>query len=178
MPAADTVIETDRLILRRHRLDDAAAVAALWADPEMVRHIGPPASEEESWGRLLRYAGHWDLFGYGLFAVEERATGRVIGGVGAGHFRRSGIDEPKNSAEAAWALSSAVHGRGYGREATEAMHRWVDAQVPVGRTHCIIAPENTASLRLARSLGYADLRTAEYRGDPVILLVRERPAGL
>jgi len=176
MPTDMPILTTDRLILRRHRLDDAAAVADMWADPEMVRHIGAPASAEESWGRLLRYAGHWDLFGYGLFAVEERATGRVAGGVGVGHFRRSGIAEPADSAEGAWAFSSAVHGKGYGREAVAAMLGWVDAHVPVLRTHCIIAPENTASIRLARSLGYEERETVTYREDPVLLLVRERPA--
>lgn len=175
MQSDPTVIETERLILRRHRLDDAAALASLWADPQMVRHIGPPASEEESWSRLLRYAGHWDLFGYGLFAVEDRASGRLVGGVGVGHFKRTGVPEPAESAEAAWAFSGAVHGRGYGREACGAMLEWVDARVPVARTHCIIAPENTASLRLAEALGYVHQGTTEYRGDAVVLMVRPRP---
>lgn len=170
------VIETDRLILRRHRLADADAVAAMWADPAMVRHIGKPASEEESWGRLLRYAGHWALFGYGLFAVEQRETGRLVGGVGVGHFRRTGITEPENSAEAAWAFSSAVHGLGYGRESMRAVLAWVDAAVPVARTHCIIAPENGASRRLAAGLGYVETGRQTYRNDEVIFLVRETPA--
>jgi RimJ/RimL family protein N-acetyltransferase len=60
------VIETQRLILRGHRLEDFDALAAMWADPHVARFIGgKPATQEESWARLLRYAGHWRLLGFG-----------------------------------------------------------------------------------------------------------------
>ena len=62
-PAAPT-LETPRLALRAHRRDDFAACAAMWADPEVVRHIGGRTfSAEESWSRLLRYGGLWTLLG-------------------------------------------------------------------------------------------------------------------
>lgn len=53
-------IETERLTLRGHRLEDFAESAAMWADPEVTRYIsGRPFSAEEIWARLLRYVGHW-----------------------------------------------------------------------------------------------------------------------
>lgn len=170
----DPVIETARLRLRRHRLDDAEDLASLWADPTVVRHIGTPATRQESWSRLLRYAGHWGLFGYGYFAVEERGTGCFLGDVGVAHFRREGLDEPEESVEAGWVLSSACHRRGFGREAAEALHGWTDRTLSCARTHCIIDPENAASLRLARSLGYTERDRVINGGGPVLLLVRER----
>ena len=176
MASTPTVIETERLVLRPHRLEDAENIARLWADPEVVRYIGQPSIRQESWSRLLRYAGHWALFGYGYFAVEQRATGRFIGDVGVAQFRREGVDEPENSAEAGWVLSSGCHGQGFGREAVTALHRWIDTSLPVVRTHCIIDPQNEASVRLARSVGYAEIGTVSYAGDTVLLLVRERGA--
>ena len=74
MTSHPTVIETERLILRPHRLEDEENVARLWADPQVVRFICQPSTRQESWSRLLRYAGHWGFFGYGYFAVEERAV--------------------------------------------------------------------------------------------------------
>lgn len=176
MISPSTVIETERLVLRRHRLTDADAVARLWADPAVVRHIGAPSNSQESWGRLLRYAGHWSLFGYGYFAVEERATGAFLGDVGVAQQRREGLNEPEDSVEAGWVLASACHGAGVGREAVTALHQWIDAGLTVARTHCIIAPANAASIRLARSVGYRETGTVNYAGDPVLLLVRERGA--
>ena len=170
------ILETERLLLRPHRSDDAENIARLWADPQVVRFIGKPSTRQESWARLLRYAGHWALFGYGYFAVEERGSGLFVGDVGVAQFRREGLREPDDSAEAGWVLSTDSHGRGYGGEAVRALHGWIDATLPVERTHCIIDPENEASIRLARSVGYEVIDTVSYAGDAVLLLVRPRTA--
>ena len=51
------VIETQRTILRAHRLEDFDAYAAMWADPVVTRFIGgKPRTREESWMRFLRHA--------------------------------------------------------------------------------------------------------------------------
>jgi len=49
------ILETERLRLRGHRLDDFPASAAMWADPVVTRHTtGKPQTREEVWLRLLR----------------------------------------------------------------------------------------------------------------------------
>ena len=74
------VLETERLRLRRHRLEDFAACTAMWADPIVTRHIGgKPFSQEEVWTRLLRYVGHWAWLGFGYWALEEKASDEFIG---------------------------------------------------------------------------------------------------
>src|SRR5438045_3039872 len=83
------VVETERLRLRPHRLEDFEELAAIWADPAVVRFIGgKPLNREESWARLLRYAGHWALMGFGFWAVEERDSGEYVGDVGLARFQR------------------------------------------------------------------------------------------
>ncbi|GLK43856.1 hypothetical protein GCM10017612_17750 [Novosphingobium resinovorum] len=77
-------ITTDRLILRAHTIDDLDAVFELATDPAVLQFIrGLPTSREEAWHRLLRYAGHWSLLGFGMFAVFERASGAFMSDVPA-----------------------------------------------------------------------------------------------
>src|SRR5262245_44423452 len=88
------VIETERLILRSHRRDDYAALAAMWAEPKVGQFIlGRPSTAEESWARLLRYIGHWQLMGFGFWALEEKASGDFIGELGFADYARD-IDPP------------------------------------------------------------------------------------
>ena len=66
-------LETERLILRAHRLEDFEAYAEFWAMPEVVRFItGVPMTREGAWGRMLRVNGMWHLMGFGFLAIEER----------------------------------------------------------------------------------------------------------
>ena len=84
------VIETARLKLRGHRLDNFIPCASMWADPTITWHIGgKPFTEEESWTRLLRYVGHWALLGFGYWVVEERATGIFAGEIGFADYKRN-----------------------------------------------------------------------------------------
>jgi RimJ/RimL family protein N-acetyltransferase len=77
------IIETERLKLRGHTIEDASNVVALWSDPEVTRYIGgKPHTAEECWARLLRYVGHWSLLGFGYWVVEEKAAGEFVGEVG------------------------------------------------------------------------------------------------
>ena len=77
------LLETERLRLRGHRLEDLSDSAAMWADPRVTQYIRPrPFTAEESWARLLRYIGHWALLGFGYWVIEEKATGKFIGECG------------------------------------------------------------------------------------------------
>lgn len=168
-------IETERLLLRPHVVADYDDLRAMLADPEVIRHIAPaPPSDEDVWNRLLRYIGHWSAFGYGIFAVVERETGRCIGGAGFADFRRGIGAGFQASPEAAWVFARQAHGRGIASEATRAMHAWFDAQPFGGRSVCIIDAGNTASRRLAESLGYVATGEVRYRAAPTLAFERMR----
>jgi RimJ/RimL family protein N-acetyltransferase len=69
------IIETERLKLRGHTIEDASNVTALWSNADVTRYIGGnPHTVEECWARLLRYVGHWSLLGFGYWVVEENAA--------------------------------------------------------------------------------------------------------
>lgn len=165
------VLETERLTLRRHQVSDFEASCRLWGSDAVSRYIGGrPSTREEVWSRLLRYAGHWDLLGYGYFAVVDKQSGTMIGEVGLADFHRA-IEPQLKEPEAGWVLHPDHHGRGFGAEALTAVLAWADAR-NMKRTCCLIDPENAPSLRLAQRLGYVEERTLTYHGKPSILLVR------
>jgi len=172
------VIETQNLRLRGHRAADYAESAAMWNDSLVHRHItGKPGTQSELWARLLRYAGHWALMGYGFWLVEERASGYFVGEVGFAEVKRD-IEPPlKGMPEIGWVLASAMHGRGYGTQAVRAALAWGDANFGSSRTACIVAPENIASLRLAAKFNYRERQRTTYQGDPTIMFIREPGGG-
>ena len=169
-------LETDRLTLRGHTPADFDACAAMWADPLVTRHIGGrPASEEEVWARVLRYAGLWALLGFGYWVVRERATGRFVGEVGFADFRRA-IEPPLvGTPEVGWALAAWAHGQGFATEAVRAAVAWGDAHLDAERTACIITAENAASLRVAGKCGYQRAADRRYREQPIRVYERWRP---
>jgi RimJ/RimL family protein N-acetyltransferase len=167
------VIETRRLSLRGHRLDDFSDCAAMWADPVVTRHIGGKLfSEEEVWARLLRYVGHWAWLGFGYWAVEEKDTGNFVGELGFADYKRDIEPSLKGMPELGWALASRVHGKGYATEAVGAAVAWGDAHFGKARTVCIIHPENLASIRVAEKCGYKEVQRTTYKGHATIVFAR------
>jgi RimJ/RimL family protein N-acetyltransferase len=163
-------IETKRLTLRGHRLEDFPECAALWADPEVTRYIGGrPSTEEEVWARLLRYVGHWALLGFGYWVVLEKSTGRFVGEVGLANFRRAIEPSFLGAPEAGWVLAPWAHGRGFATEAIGAVMAWGGKRFGASRTVCMIDPGNLPSIRVAEKCGYREFARTTYKGDPTIL---------
>jgi RimJ/RimL family protein N-acetyltransferase len=172
-PIAIPVLETTRLRLRGHRTTDFAACAAMWGDPIVTRHIGGrPFSAEETWSKILRYAGLWALLGYGYWAVEERATSKFVGEVGFANFKREIEPSLGDAAECGWVLASSAHGRGIATEAVSAACVWADAHLKGAKTVCVIDPGNLASIGVARKVGYKNTERRTYKGAPVLVSMR------
>lgn len=170
---AAPVLETERLRLRGHRRADFADMAALWGDVDVTRFIGgAPAAPDEAWAKLLRSAGLWPVLGFGYWAVEEKETGRFVGTVGFGDFKRPLEPSIEGIPEIGWAITPSAHGKGYATEAARAAVAWGDAHFEPRRTVCIIAPENQPSLRVAEKCGYREIARTTYKDKPTVLLAR------
>jgi len=166
---AAPTIETARLRLRAHGLADFDSSAAMWGDADVARFIGgKPSTREETWGRLMRYAGHWTLLGYGYWVVEEKSSGRFAGEVGLADMKREMTPSLDGMPEAGWALETWAHGKGFATEAVKAVLAWGEGRFGVGTTSCIIAPENVASIRVAEKCGYREFARTTYKGAPTI----------
>lgn len=164
-------LTTPRLILRAHTAADFPACCTLWADPVVTRFIGGrPSTQEEVWSRILRYAGHWQLLGYGYFLAIDRQNGALVGEFGLADFYRDITPSFGDTPEAGWVMLPGFQGRGLAQEALEAVLNWADHTMP--RTVCMIDPDNTPSLKLAAKLGYAEYARTTYKNHASILLVR------
>lgn len=167
------VLETERLRLRGHRVDDFDAFAAMWADAGVTRFIGgKPSTREESWARLIRYAGHWSLLGFGYWLLEERATARLAGEAGFADMKREITPALEDMPEAGWALAPWAQGKGFGSEAVKAIVAWGDANFGGRTTACMIDPQNAPSIRVAEKCGYREFARTTYKGAATILFRR------
>jgi hypothetical protein len=116
------VIETERLRLRAHRVDDYADCMVMWSDPKVVRYLGGrPFTAEEGWRKLLQFSGLWSFLGYGYWAVEEKNSGHFIGHVGYADFKRDLLPSLDGMLELGWVLAADAHGKGYASEAVAAV---------------------------------------------------------
>jgi RimJ/RimL family protein N-acetyltransferase len=169
-------IETPRLVLRPHHVDDFADYEVLWADPDVVHYIGAtPSTRQLTWARLLRATGHWHHLGFGFLIIEEKATGRLIGEAGFHEVRRDMTPSLEGTLETGWLLSPASHGKGYALEAVTALIEWAKTKFPHMPMTAIIHPSNVASLKLAAKLGFVETARTDYSGEIIILSRTETP---
>jgi RimJ/RimL family protein N-acetyltransferase len=167
-------LETPRLSLRGYALEDFEAYAAMWADPEVTRHIGDgsPKSEAESWTSLLRAVGHWQLLGYGSWAIDEKASRRFIGGIGFNNSKRDRGEALRDLLEIGWMLAPHASGKGYVTEALEAALEWGRTHFGPVRVIAITAPENFASMRVAQKCGFKEFLRGPSLGRPRVFFDR------
>lgn len=156
-------LRTERLLLREWRDADLVPYAAMYADPDVMRHLGGPVDREQAWRNMALMAGHWTLRGYGNWVLERRADGRFLG--------RAGLWRPEGwpGLELGWALARDAWGAGYATEAARASAAWAARTLGARELIALIAPGNAASLRVAERLGMAAREQRELRGTPVLV---------
>ena len=143
------ILETERLRLRPFRRSDFDAYAALYADPEVLRHLGggmAPWDRGRAWRHLAFVMGHWQLCGCGAWAVERHEDGAFLG--------VAGFSAPEGwpGLELAWMLARRFWGYGYATEAARAALRCGFLDWRQDRIISLIHPENRASIRVAERL--------------------------
>ena len=142
-------LETERLLLRQFRESDLDAYAAITADAETMRFIGngKALSRDEAWRSLGYLLGHWEIRGFGLWAVEERSSGDLIG--------RIGLYQPEGwpGLEVGWLVERSRWGEGFATEGALVARDHAFATRDVDRLISVILPGNAASVRVAEKLG-------------------------
>jgi RimJ/RimL family protein N-acetyltransferase len=142
-------LETERLILRKWNLGDFDSYASMTAEPEVMRFLSPrrPLSRYEAWGSLTAMVGHWQLRGFGMFAVVERASNQLVGRVGP--WQPEGWPD----FEVGWTLRRQYWGRGFATEAVKACIRFAFTTLDRSHLISIIDPENVKSAGVAERVG-------------------------
>ena len=159
------VLETERLRLRMFREDDFDAYARICADAEVMRYLadGKPLTRAEAWRQMAMIVGHWELRGYGIWAVEERATGTLLG--------RIGLFNPEGwpALELGWTLGKEHWGKGYATEGGRRALEYAFAELQQTHIISLIRPGNAPSIRVAERLGETlESRTQLFGHDVLI----------
>jgi len=141
------ILETDRLILRAPSSEDFEAWAAFAADEQTMRHLGGVQARSVAWRGICTVRGAWDIRGFGMFSVIEKATGRWVG--------RLGPWQPEDwpGTEVGWGLTRDTWGRGYATEGACACMDFVFDVLGWSQAIHTIEPENLASQAVAQRLG-------------------------
>ncbi|HYP28576.1 MAG TPA: GNAT family N-acetyltransferase [Blastocatellia bacterium] len=164
-------LETERLILRLWRKDDFEAYAKICADPEVMRYLGgKPFTRLEAWRHMALLVGHWQLLGYGHWAVEEKASGSLIG--------RLGFLNPEGwpGFEIGWTLAREHWGKGYAIEGARRALEYGFKELDRDHIISLIHPENRASISVAERLGEKPEGRTEILGTEVLIYGIDRGA--
>ena len=135
-------LETGRLLLRQFEDGDWRDLHAYYGDAAATRFtFGHALGEGETWRVMCGMLGHWQLRGYGPYALQRKTDGRVLGTVG--FWFPNDWPEP----EIKWGLAASYHGQGYAAEAARAVlaagHRYLSEI----RLISLIHVDNAASIR-------------------------------
>jgi len=156
-------IETERLRLRPLRPDDIEALAEVYLDPRVMRWIGANTREDVEQEVVLQ-AGHQAEHGWSFWAVEERATGRMIGDCGLQPLEHRGPE-----VELGYDLHPDTWGRGLGTEAARAVMAQAFGPLAVERVVAVVKPDHVASQRVLEKAGLTRAGTRHAYGEPLLL---------
>jgi RimJ/RimL family protein N-acetyltransferase len=152
------VIETERLVLRLPRHEDADAWSAATDDVEVMRYIG--GTDGATSQSIDRFLERWEANGFGQYAIERRDDGALLGRLGLlvwdrRDWRRSTLPEAGDASEVelGWALLRDHWGRGYATEAAAAVRDATWTDLDPQRLVSLIHPDNARSIRVAERLG-------------------------
>jgi RimJ/RimL family protein N-acetyltransferase len=155
-------IETERLLLRMFRPDDLDDLAALFADPDVLRYVGDgkPASREEADRALQSIIKHWQTNGFGRWAVVDKHSREFIGFGGL----RSLFGKP----EVVYHFAKAHWGKGFATELGRAALRFGFEDRGFDRIVAIAKPLNVASIHVMEKLGMKFEKNATYYDIEVV----------
>ena len=151
------VIETARLRLRMFRPEDLDDLAALFADPAVMRYVadGKPTGRDEAEKALASIIEHWRRQGFGRWAVEDKVTGEFVGFGGL----RSLFGLP----EVVYHFAKAHWGKGLATELARASLQYGFDQHRFERIVAIAKPGNAASIHVMDKLGmHFEIQTSYY----------------
>jgi [ribosomal protein S5]-alanine N-acetyltransferase len=154
-------LETPRLrltALTERHFDD---YAAMLADPANTRWLGDgePLDRTTAWRSLAMLLGHWQLRGFGMWAIELKGTNEFIG--------RAGLMHPEGwpDTELGWMLKPDHRHHGYATEAGQAILDYAWNHLRLQRVISLVRIGNEASDRVAERLGGEHIDDMDFHGN-------------
>jgi RimJ/RimL family protein N-acetyltransferase len=163
-------IETSRLRLRMFTHDDLDALSRITSDPEVMKYLGTsgPRTKEKTQNTIDAILRHWNREGFGIFAVEHKADGRLIGWCGLQTLEKT------PEVEVAYLLAREYWNQGMATEAARAAIEYGFNQLKLDRIVAIARPENVGSYRVMEKVGMRYERDAHFYDVDVVYYAIER----
>jgi RimJ/RimL family protein N-acetyltransferase len=163
------VIETERLRLRAPHLSDFDAWAEIFTGPAGP-HLGGPFDRDDAFTEFAATCGLWLLRGHGLWTVEPKAGGEVLG------FVLIGFEPGDQVPELGYLFRPMAEGQGFATEAARALRDHAVGPMGLADLVSYIDPENPRSIRVAERLGA--VRAADFDGAQVWVHRRVAASGV
>ena len=156
-------IETERLVLRPWRDGDWHGLHRTYGDAEVMGWIGADAADLAATAAAVgRMSMHWRLLGYGLFAVEERTSGELVGRVGLMLHPDWPLDGPR--VEVGWTLQRSAWGRGYATEGAKASLAFGFNVLDLPQIFSMTRPDNVRSRAVMERCGLTQRGELDFHG--------------
>ena len=165
-------LATARLLLRQWRNEDLGPYARICADPEVMRYLSGPMTRDQAAQQMERWMRHWKERGFGVWAVEEKASGAFIGFIGLLYHEE--WPEGEHKTEVGWRLDRSFWGRGLATEGARASLQYSFEELGLQRIISIIHPKNVASRRVAEKAGLTLRGETHFKGYDVIWYAIDR----
>lgn len=163
-----TIVTTERLSVRQWRVTDAEDAYGMYGDRDVTATL-PDEMFDESvevtrrWlARKVEEQATSDS-GLGMWAIEERSSGRVIGGALLKPARINGRDQ----VEVGYHFARAAWGKGYATEVARALVDYGFGELGLTRIVGVVLPENHASRRVLEKIGMEPEGMGDYDGFPI-----------
>lgn len=167
-------VETEHLRIRPVEPEaDAEPLYELWGDAEAMRFVRPPSASVDEVRDRLEDIVEWTRSGWGLWALEERENGRLVGLAGLFPLARKGPE-----IELAYHVLPSRWGRGYATEAGAALLEAAWRETDLDYVVAVAFEENTASTRVMEKLGMTYEGPTRYLGHELVRYSLARPNDL
>ncbi|HDD61756.1 MAG TPA: N-acetyltransferase [Chloroflexi bacterium] len=141
---------TERLLLRAFEKDDLDPFASMVSDLEVMQRAtydGTTMNRIQAWNWLCFMLGHWYMRGFGIWGIEEKTSGELIGRIGLQFW------DSFDDVELVWMLAKSAWGKGFASEGARAAIDFGLNTLAIPRIAAVIPQENKPSIRLAERLG-------------------------
>lgn len=168
-------LETARLSLGRLSQADAPGIFALRSDPDVIRYTGIPRYTDpaQAFEYVARMGRDTDAGKSAVWSVRLRETGEFLGSVCLWN-----IAWDEGAAEIGYDLLPPRQGKGYMREAANAVLTYGFTRMGLKRVFADLCADNIRSVRLLESCGFArrKLQAGDGSGARMALYVLEKDA--
>jgi [ribosomal protein S5]-alanine N-acetyltransferase len=158
-------IQTSRLLLRRLIAEDLDDLTRMHLDPRVMATLGGVRSPDQTREWLAQRLEHWRQYGFGLWLVRERETGRFAGRGGLQHVEIDGRDE----IEVGYCFLPEFWGHGLATELARASIRAAFDVLNLAELVCFTLTTNRASQRVMQKASFRYERDFVYKDLPHVL---------